>query len=89
MLVCRLGSDLFAYQDHCARCDASLRERPCRGGWAPPWARPCCAARAAGPTTTYVVPGACLDDAALHLIPVPLLTEGGITSLAVEVPVSV
>jgi len=32
--------------------------------------------------------GACLDDETLHLDPLPLLTEGGISSVAITVPVS-
>ena len=32
--------------------------------------------------------GVCLDDDALHLTPVPLLTDGAITSVAVAEPIS-
>lgn len=87
-LVCRLGAELFAYQDRCARCEASLRGAALsrRLGAAVGEAVlrcPRCQAH-------YDVrrAGACLDDTALHLTPVPLLTEGDVTSLAVAVPVS-
>ena len=88
VLVCRLGAELFAYQDRCARCEASLRGAALsrRLGAAVGEAVlrcPRCQAH-------YDVrrAGACLDDTALHLTPVPLLTEGDVTSLAVAVPVS-
>ena len=61
---------------------------PCPAGWVPPSARRCCAARAARPTTTYAGPGPASTTTALHLTPVPLLTDGGISSVAVAAPVS-
>ena len=89
VLVCRLGADLFAYLDHCARCDASLRGAALsrRLGAAVGEA----VLRCPGCQTHYDVrrAGACLDDdSGLHLTPVPLLTDGGISSVAVAAPVS-
>ena len=88
VLACRIGSELFAYQDGCARCGASLRGAALsrRLGAATGEAVlrcPSCRAH-------YDVrrAGACLDDDSLHLIPVPLLVEGGVPSVAVAVPVS-
>ncbi len=88
VLVCRLGAELFAYQDRCPRCEGSL------GGAA--LSRRLGAAvgeavlRCPGCQAHYDVrrAGACLDDDTLHLTPVPLLTEGGSVSVAVAVPVS-
>ncbi len=88
LLVCRLGSDLFAYVDRCARCEGSLdgaalsRRLGAAVGEA---VLRCPACRA-----HYDVrrAGRCLDDDSLHLVPVPLLTEGGVTSVAVAAPVS-
>ncbi len=89
VLVCRLGAELFAYQDRCGRCAASMRGAVLsrRLGAAVGEA----VLRCPGCQAHYDVrrAGTCLDDAALHLIPVPLLTEGGVTSLAVALPVSV
>jgi nitrite reductase/ring-hydroxylating ferredoxin subunit len=87
VLVARLGSDLFAYLDRCARCDGSLRDAVLarRLGAAVGEAVlrcPSCLAH-------YDVrrAGACLDDENRHLTPVPLLTDGGISSVAVAATV--
>jgi len=88
VLVARLGSDLFAYLDRCARCESSMQGAALsrRLGAAVGEAVLRC------PTCTshYDVrrAGVCLDDDALHLTPVPLLTDGGVTSLAVVNAVS-
>ena len=89
LLVCRLGADLFAYLDQCARCEASLRGAALsrRLGAAVGEA----VLRCPGCQTHYDVrrAGVCLDDdSGLHLTPVPLLTDGGISSVAVAAPVS-
>ena len=89
VLVCRLGADLFAYLDRCARCDASLRGAALsrRLGAAVGEA----VLRCPGCQTHYDVrrAGVCLDDdSGLHMTPVPLLTDGGISSVAVAAPVS-
>jgi Fe-S cluster biogenesis protein NfuA/nitrite reductase/ring-hydroxylating ferredoxin subunit len=88
LLVCRLGSELFAYRDRCAGCGASLRGAALsrRLGAAVGEAVlrcPSCRAH-------YDVrrAGAGLDDETTHLTPVPLLVEDGIPSVAVAVPVS-
>ncbi len=88
MLACRLGADLFAYVDRCARCSGSLDGAALsrRLGAAVGEAVlrcPTCQAH-------YDVrrAGACLDDEALHLTPVPLLTEAGVSSVAVSVPMA-
>jgi Fe-S cluster biogenesis protein NfuA/nitrite reductase/ring-hydroxylating ferredoxin subunit len=89
VLVCRVGSDLFAYLDECARCQASMREAALsrRPGSAVGEA----VLRCPGCHAHYDVrrAGAGLDDdSGMHLTPAPLLTEGGVTSVAVAVPVS-
>jgi Fe-S cluster biogenesis protein NfuA/nitrite reductase/ring-hydroxylating ferredoxin subunit len=88
VLACRLGDDLFAYVDRCARCEGSMRGAALsrRLGAAVGEAVlrcPTCQAH-------YDVrrAGACLDDDALHLSPLPLLTNDGISSVAVVAPVS-
>ncbi len=89
VLVARLGQELFAYQDQCARCEGSMQGAALsrRLGAAVGEAVlrcPRCQAH-------YDVrrAGACLDDEALHLTPLPLLTDAGVTSVAVSAPVSV
>ncbi len=88
LLVCRIGSDLFAYVDRCARCEKSMRGAALarRLGAAVGEAVLRCPTCAAHYDARRA--GACLDDDALHLVPVPLLTDGGITSVAVAEPVS-
>jgi Fe-S cluster biogenesis protein NfuA/nitrite reductase/ring-hydroxylating ferredoxin subunit len=92
VLVCRLGSELFAYVDRCPRCEGSLdgaalsRRLGAAVGEA--------VLRCPGCQAHYDVrrAGACLDgdldDRAGNLTPVPLLTHDGVTSIAVAVPVS-
>lgn len=88
VLVARLGSDLFAYLDRCARCESSMQGAALsrRLGAAVGEAVLRCPAC----TSHYDVrrAGVCLDDDTLHLTPVPLLTDGGVTSLAVVDAVS-
>ncbi len=87
VVVCRLGHELFAYRDRCARCEGSLsgavlaRRLGAAVGEA--------VLRCPGCAAHYDVrrAGAGLDDDAAagghHLDPVPLLTDGGVTSVAV------
>ncbi len=89
VLVCRLGSELFAYRDRCARCEGSLSGAALsrRLGAAVGEA----VLKCPGCQAHYDVrrAGMSLDDDRSHLTPVPLLTESGITSLAIAHSVSV
>ena len=83
VVVCRIGSDLFAFRDRCARCDlpmegAVLARR--LGGAAGDGLLRCPACRA-----HYDVrrAGACVDAEELHLDPLPLLADGAVVSIAV------
>lgn len=87
LLVCRIGSDLFAFADRCARCQASLAGAALtrRLGSAIGEAVlrcPTCQAH-------YDVrrAGACLDVPELHLDPLPLLLTDRVASVAVPAPV--
>jgi Fe-S cluster biogenesis protein NfuA/nitrite reductase/ring-hydroxylating ferredoxin subunit len=87
VVACRIGADLFAFRDGCARCGQSLTgaslARRLGGGTGDAVLRcPACHAR-------YDVrrAGACLDDD-LHLSPLPLLTDGATVSVAVPAPVA-
>lgn len=85
VVACRIGPDLFAFRDRCARCErpmegATLARR--LGGGSGDGVLRCSACRA-----HYDVrrAGACLDPEAdgAHLDPLPLLTDGASVSVAV------
>ncbi len=89
VLACRLGPDLFAYLDECAGCSGSFRGAVLsrRLGAAVGEAVLRCPACHAHYDVRRA--GAGLDEGAgLHLTPVPLLSEGGLSSIAVAAPVS-
>ena len=98
VVVCRVGGDLYAFQDGCARCGRSLAgatlarllgrapgEAVQHGGSSGQAVLSC-----PGCHAHYDVrrAGACLDDDALHLTPLPLLTEDGTVLVAVPTPVA-
>ncbi len=83
VLVCRLGTDLLAYVDRCARCEGSFAGAALarRLGAAVGEA----VLRCPGCRAHYDVrgAGACLDDETLRLNPIPLLTTNGTSQVAV------
>ncbi|MGI8769685.1 MAG: NifU family protein [Propionibacteriaceae bacterium] len=88
IVACRIGADLFAFQDSCARCsqpmnDAVLARRMGAAVGEAVLRCPSCRAH-------YDVrkAGRCLDEESLHLTPLPLLTEDGVSSVAVPLAVS-
>ncbi len=88
IVACRVGSDLYAFLDRCARCEgtlagASLARR--LGGAVGDAVLRCPTCRA-----HYDVrrAGACLDADELHLDPLPLLVNDDVVSVAVPAPVS-
>jgi Fe-S cluster biogenesis protein NfuA/nitrite reductase/ring-hydroxylating ferredoxin subunit len=88
VLACRVGTDLFAFRDSCARCGGAMTGATVArrlDGAAGDAVLTCGACRA-----HYDVRGAgtCLDDTALHLTPLPLLADGVSVSIAVPAPVS-
>jgi Fe-S cluster biogenesis protein NfuA/nitrite reductase/ring-hydroxylating ferredoxin subunit len=88
VVACRVGEDLYAYRDGCARCgrslvDASLERR--LGGRAGDVVLSCPGCHAHFDVRRA---GACLDDPALHLSPLPLLVEDGVALLAVPASVA-
>lgn len=87
VVVCRVGSDLFAFEDRCARCEqpfegATVARR--LGGGAGDAVLRCAGCRA-----HYDVrrAGVCLDGDGVHLAPLPLLSDGA--SVSVSVPAAV
>ncbi len=82
VVVGRIGADLFAYRDSCARCQASLAgaalERRLGGGLGDAVLRcPTCRAH-----YDFRNAGACLDGDG-HLDPLPLLVRDGVVCVAV------
>jgi Fe-S cluster biogenesis protein NfuA/nitrite reductase/ring-hydroxylating ferredoxin subunit len=87
LAACRIGADLFAFHDECARCGRSLAGATLarRLGGASGDAVLSCPGCGAHYDARRA--GACLDDPALHLSPLPLLAEGG--SVLIAVPAAV
>lgn len=88
VVACRIGTDLYAFRDGCARCGQSLQGASLTrrlGGAAGDAVLRCPGCRA-----HYEVrrAGACLDDEALHLSPLPLLADGATVSVAVPAAVA-
>lgn len=88
VLGCRIGTELFAFRDRCARCDATLAgatlARRLGGAIGDAVLRcPSC-------LTHYEVrrAGACIEAPDLHLDPLPLLVNGGVASVAVPAAVT-
>ncbi|WP_371630771.1 NifU family protein [Streptomyces sp. NBC_00341] len=88
VVACRVGTDLFAFEDRCARCErpfegAALARR--LGGGSGDAILRCGGCRA-----HYDVrrAGVCLDEDGVHLAPLPLLAEGGEVSVSVPVTVA-
>lgn len=88
VLVCRVGFDLFAFEDRCARCEqplegATLARR--LGG-----ASGDAVLRCAGCRAHYDVrrAGVCLDGDGVHLAPLPLLSDGAAVSVSVPAAVA-
>lgn len=83
LLACRIGADLFAFVDRCARCEHGLGDavlaRRLGGATGDALLRcPSCGVH-------YDVrrAGACVDVPELHLQPLPLLAQNGSVSVAV------
>ncbi len=88
VLGCRIGAELFAFRDRCARCEATLAgatlARRLGGAIGDAVLRcPSC-------LTHYEVrrAGACIEAPDLHLDPLPLLVNAGVASVAVPVAVT-
>jgi Fe-S cluster biogenesis protein NfuA/nitrite reductase/ring-hydroxylating ferredoxin subunit len=88
VVACRIGAELFAFRDECARCGRSLADATLtrRLGGATGDAVLSCPGCHAHYDARRA--GACLDDDALHLSPLPLLTEGASVLIAVPAPVA-
>ena len=91
ILVCRLGTELFAYRDRCGRCDGSLEGAALSRRLGAAVGEAVLRCPRCGAHYDVRRAGVGLDDDAaeqgLRLVPVPLLTDGGVTSVAVSVQV--
>ncbi len=86
VLLCRLGSDVYAYRDACAACGAAfdgagLQRAPSVPGSAVLTCRAC------GAHYDVRRAGADIDQPTRHLEPVPLLERDGVLDVAVRAPV--
>ncbi|MFJ1639794.1 NifU family protein [Streptomyces sp. NPDC088256] len=88
VVACRVGTDLFAFEDRCARCEqpfegATLARR--LGGPSGDAILRCAGCRA-----HYDVrrAGICLDGDGVHLAPLPLLSDGAAVSVSVPAAVA-
>ncbi|MEV5200135.1 NifU family protein [Streptomyces sp. NPDC053720] len=88
VVACRVGTDLFAFEDRCARCErpfegATLARR--LGGRSGDAVLRCAECRA-----HYDVrrAGVCLDGDGVHLTPLPLLSDGATVSVSVPAAVA-
>ena len=88
VLICRIGVDLFAFRDRCARCEGTLEGATMarRMGGAIGDALLTCAACHAHYDVRRA--GACADEEGLHLDPLPLLVVDDVVSVAVPAAVT-
>ncbi len=88
VLTCRAGEQLYAFRDHCPRCDRSLAGATLArlvGGRAEDAALRCPTCRGRFDVRRA---GAGLDGEDLHLDPLPLLLRDGVASVALPVAVA-
>lgn len=87
IVLCRLLSGVYAYRDHCAACGGSLEGAGLQRSPALPGSA---VLTCAGCGTHYDVrrAGAGLDNADIHLEPLPLLERDGVVEVATRAAVS-
>lgn len=86
ILACRVGDDLFAYQDRCGHCDESMAGTALHRPMGAPIGQAVLRCPRCGAHFDAVHAGASLDETvttATHLDPVPLLLRDGVLSVAV------
>ncbi len=88
ILGCRVGSDLFAFEDRCGQCEQSLAGATLGrilGGTVGDAALRC---TACGAHFQVRKAGRCIEHPDLHLLPLPLLVDHGEARVAVPVSVA-
>lgn len=86
ILACRVGDDLFAYHDRCGRCHDSMAGAALHRPMGAPIGQAVLRCPRCHAHFDAVRAGAGVDDAAesaSHLDPIPLLSRGGVWSVAV------
>ena len=81
VLLCRSGSDLYAYRDRCPNCRSTLDDGRL--------ADAVLTCKTCGHGFDVRLAGRSVGDTTLHLEPLPLLSEGGAVRIAVPVPIVV
>ncbi len=86
VVACRVGDELFAYQDRCGKCDESLAGAALHRPLGSPVGEAVLRCPRCRAHFDVVHAGACVDenaDATVHLDPIPLLVRDGVLSIAV------
>ncbi|MET1153055.1 NifU family protein [Arthrobacter sp.] len=85
LLACRTGQDVYAYRDYCPRCTRSLEGATLQRALAAPVGGGLLRCPSCRSHFDVRQAGACLEDKAMHLDPLPLLSRGGVMCVAVPV----
>ncbi len=85
LLACRAGQDVYAYRDHCPRCDGSMAGAALQRALAAPAGGGLLRCPTCRSHFDVRQAGSCLEDRSLHLDPLPLLVRSGVMSVAVPV----
>jgi Fe-S cluster biogenesis protein NfuA/nitrite reductase/ring-hydroxylating ferredoxin subunit len=85
LLACRTGQDVYAYRDHCPRCDGSMAGAALQRALAAPAGGGLLRCPTCRSHFDVRQAGSCLEDRSLHLDPLPLLVRSGVMSVAVPV----
>jgi len=75
VLVCRVGEELYAYQDSCPSCGVALRGSALRGN--------ILTCFSCGHGYDVCRAGQCTDEGGLHMAPLPLLSQQGEIRIAI------
>ncbi|WP_035741479.1 NifU family protein [Arthrobacter sp. MA-N2] len=83
VLACRTGQDVYAYRDYCPRCMGSMKGAALQRALAAPTGGGLLRCPSCRSHFDVRRAGACLEDKAVHLDPLPLLVRDGVMSVAV------
>ncbi|MFH5879860.1 NifU family protein [Arthrobacter sp. NA-172] len=83
VLACRTGQDVYAYRDYCPRCMGPMTGAALQRALAAPTGGGLLRCPTCRGHFDVRRAGACLEDKALHLDPLPLLIRDGVMSIAV------
>ena len=83
VLTCRIGPDVYAFVDRCPRCTHSMPGASLQRALAAPVGGGLLRCPHCRSHFDVRKAGACLEDKALHLDPLPLLLRDGVPSVAV------